>query len=71
MITELDKILYVSTSLAVGTMILLAVIISLAYANFRFAGRRPRQLWAHALWFCLPLALLVALLVNLIQYRVT
>ena len=67
---ESDKIFYISTSLTVGTMILLAMIISLAYANFRFAGRKPRQLWAHAFWFLLPLALLVAVLVNILQYRI-
>jgi len=70
MTNELDKVFYFSTSLTVGTMILLTVIISFAYANFRFAGRRPRQLWAHAFWFLLPLALLVAVLGNVFQYRI-
>jgi len=68
MTLEWQRIFYFGASLTVGTMILLAIILSLAYANFRFAGRSPRQLWGHALWFFLPLSLLVTLLVNLLQY---
>jgi hypothetical protein len=68
MTLEWQRVLYFGASLTVGTMILLAIILSLAYANFRFAGRSPRQLWGHALWFFLPLSLLVTLLVNLFQY---
>jgi len=68
MTLEWQRVLYFGASLTVGTMILLAIILSLAYANFRFAGRSPRQLLGHALWFFLPLSLLVTLLVNLLQY---
>jgi hypothetical protein len=68
MTLEWQRIFYFGASLTVGTMILLAIILSLAYANFRFAGRSPRQLWGHALWFFLPLSLLFTLLVNLLQY---
>jgi hypothetical protein len=68
MTLEWQRIFYFGASLTVGTMILLAIILSLAYANFRFAGRSPRHLLGHALWFFLPLSLLVTLLVNLFQY---